>query len=73
MPTYADIGEDWERDWITFSLPQVPPFLALCLGLFFLSLGVTAAVQYRRRQYKGVPVVGWTVQEMASERAPSWL
>lgn len=72
VPTYQDIGEDWERDWITFSLPQVPPFLAISLVVLLGVLGSAAYFVARRRQYTLLDNdVG--LQGLADIKPPSWL
>lgn len=75
MPTYGDIGEDWERDWIAFAMPQVPPFLAFCSALLLAVLGVSVFVAFRRRQYKLIPGVGQTAADgdVTQDKAPGWL
>jgi len=68
VPAYKDVGEDWERDWVAFSSPKVPPFLALSLLLLVLMLLVAAIYVMRQRlaSYRGVPTE-------EAPRLPSWL
>jgi len=67
VPAYKDTGDDWERDWIDFAKPHVPPFLAICLVVLACLLLAAAAYVARARQYKAVS------ESEDEARAPRWL
>ena len=51
MPTYSNDFPDWDADdWIPFSIPQVPLFLALCAVSLLLALLVTAVTFARSKK-----------------------
>jgi hypothetical protein len=74
VPAYKDEGEDWEKDWITFALPQVPPFLATCM---FLLVGLLASATYYiifARRTGFIPVSGGVAGGGNDHaKAPGWL